>query len=168
MRNFRKTVNIREFVEMGRSSIWAEQATLLICRIDIHFLRNIAMTNFVNNPDGLPAVNLQLVHRKLLILCYNYMRKTWREIISINTTPPEERVELLKATNDIKEMASDSEEICKSDLLKWNCKRPAKLEHLTLADWAAWYDRSGKPYVKPMTELDPDGLPLELKYWHLY
>jgi len=96
------------------------------------------------------------------------MRKTWREIIFINTTPPEERVELLKATNDIKEMASDSEEIYKSDLLKWNCKRPAKLEHLTLADWAAWYDRSGKPYVKPMTELDPDGLPLELKYWHLY
>ena len=36
-----------------------------------------------------------------------------------------------------------------------------KLEDLTLADWAAWYDFSGKPYVKPSYDLDIDGLPLE-------
>ena len=33
-----------------------------------------------------------------------------------------------------------------------------KLEDLTLADWAAWYDFSGKPYVKPSNDLD---MPLE-------
>ena len=46
-------------------------------------------------------------------------------------------------------------------LLKRYSKRPAKLKDLTLADWAAWYDFSGKPYVKPSNDLHIDGLPLE-------
>ena len=46
--------------------------------------------------------------------------------------------------------------------LKRYCKRPPKLENLTLADWAAWYDNcSSKPYVKETNEIDIDGLPLE-------
>ena len=37
-----------------------------------------------------------------------------------------------------------------------------KLENLTLADWAAWYDNcSSKPYVKETHEIDIDGLPLQ-------
>ena len=37
-----------------------------------------------------------------------------------------------------------------------------KLENLTLADWAAWYDNcSSKPYVKETREIDIDGLPLQ-------
>ena len=89
------------------------------------------------------------------------MRKASRQIIFINTSPPEERVKLLKPVDDIKEMDDDCEEIYTSGLLKRYCKRPAKLEHLTLADWAAWYDCSGQQYVKPTNELDADGLPLE-------
>ena len=89
------------------------------------------------------------------------MRKASRQIIFINTSPPDERVELLKPIQDIKEMDDDSEEIYTSSLIKRYSKRPAKLENLTLADWAAWYDNTGKTYVKQTDELDFDGLPLE-------
>ena len=55
-----------------------------------------------------------------------------------------------------------TEEICTFGLLKRYCKRPPKLENLTPADWAAWYDNcSSKPYVKETHEIDIDGLPLE-------
>jgi hypothetical protein len=33
---------------------------------------------------------------------------------------------------------------------------------LSLADWAAWYDSCGKPYVKPSRERDIDNYPLEI------
>lgn len=89
------------------------------------------------------------------------MRKSSRQIIFINTSPPNERVELLKPMDDIKSMEDDSEEIYASGLLNRYCKQPQKLENLTLADWAAWYDCAGKPYIKQTDELDIDGLPLE-------
>ena len=89
------------------------------------------------------------------------MRKSSRQIIFINTSPPNERVELLKPMDDIKNMEDDSNEIYLSGLLNRYCKRLQKLENLTLADWAAWYDCAGKPYIKQTDELDIDGLPLE-------
>lgn len=46
------------------------------------------------------------------------MRKASRQIISINTSPPEDRVELLKTMDDTKEMEGNCEEICPSILLK--------------------------------------------------
>ena len=58
-------------------------------------------------------------------------------------------------------MDDNCEEIYTSSLLKRYSKCPAKLEHLTLADWAAWCDYSGKQYVKLTNKLDLDGLPLE-------
>ena len=89
------------------------------------------------------------------------MRKASRQIIFKNTSPPEERVELLKPFDDIKEMDDNCKEIYTGALLKSYCKHLAKLEHLTLADWAAWYDCAGKTYVRPTNELDTDGLPFE-------
>ena len=89
------------------------------------------------------------------------MRKSSWQIIFINTSPPNERVELLKPMDDIKNMEDDSEEIYTSGLLNRYCKRPQKLENLTLTDWAARYDFAGKPYIKQTDELDIDGLPLE-------
>ena len=35
------------------------------------------------------------------------------------------------------------------------------MENISLADWAAWYDLSGKPYTKPCSKLDIDNYPLE-------
>ncbi|PFX15052.1 hypothetical protein AWC38_SpisGene20755 [Stylophora pistillata] len=89
------------------------------------------------------------------------MRKASREVIFINTSPPEDRVELLKPLNDIKDMEDDCEEIYTGGLLKRYSKRPIKFEHVTFADWAAWYDSWGKPYAKQSNELDTDNLPVE-------
>ena len=89
------------------------------------------------------------------------MRKSSRQVIFINTSPPEQRVKLLKPINDIQEMEDDSEEIYTGGLLKRYTKRPLSLEHVTLADWAAWYDSSGKPYVKKSYQVDIDNLPVE-------
>ena len=90
------------------------------------------------------------------------MRKSSREVVFINTAPPEERVELLKPINDIKQMEDDCEEIFTSSLLKKYTQRPQRLEHVTLADFAAWYNISYKPYVKKPFEVDVDNLPLEI------
>ena len=61
------------------------------------------------------------------------MRKASRQIIFINTSPPDERVELLKPIDDIKNMEDDCEEIYTSGLLKRYCERPKTHENLTLA-----------------------------------
>ena len=45
------------------------------------------------------------------------MRKSSRQVIFINTSPPEERVQLLKSLNDIQELEDDSEEIYATGLL---------------------------------------------------
>ena len=89
------------------------------------------------------------------------MRKSSPQVIFINTSPPEQRVQLLKPINDIQEMEDDCEEIYTSGLLKRYIKRPLGLGHVTLADWAAWYDSSGKPYVKKSYQVDIDNLPVE-------
>ena len=57
------------------------------------------------------------------------MRKSSRQVVSVNTSPPEDRVKLLKCLNDIKEMEDDCEEIYPCGLLDRYTKRPAKLEH---------------------------------------
>jgi len=45
-------------------------------------------------------------------------------------------------------------------LLKRYAKHPARLENLTLADWAAWYDSSGT-FVRQSNELHIDNILLE-------
>ena len=89
------------------------------------------------------------------------MKKSSREVLFINTAPPNERVQLLKLMNDIKEMEDDCEDVYTTVLLQRYAKCTASLEHLTLADWAAWYDLSGKSYVKKSFLNDSDNLPLE-------
>ena len=84
------------------------------------------------------------------------MRKASRQIVFINTSLPEERVELLKPLGDIKEMDDDCEDIYTSGVLKRYSKGTAKVEHLTLTDWDAWYDESGKAFVKSTNELDAE------------
>ena len=76
------------------------------------------------------------------------MKKSSQQVIFINTAPPNERVQLLKPISEFKEMEDDSEAIYTGGLLQRYARRPANLEHLTLADWAAWYDSCGKPYEK--------------------
>jgi hypothetical protein len=89
------------------------------------------------------------------------MRKSSRQVVFINTSPPEERVQLLKPLQEINDLEDDSDEIYASGLIKRYTKRPTKLENLSLADWAAWYDSTGKPYIKPSRQLDIDNYTLE-------
>ena len=79
----------------------------------------------------------------------------------INTSPPEERVQLLKPLHDINGMEDDCDEIYASSVLKRYTKRPASLEHLSLADWVALYDSCEKSFIKQSNKLDIDGLPHE-------
>ena len=89
------------------------------------------------------------------------MKKSSRQVVFINTAPPDERVQLLKPVNDIKEMKDDCEDVYTTGLLHRYAKCPFSLEHLTLVDWTAWYDSCGKPYVKKAFQKDSDNLPLE-------
>ena len=65
------------------------------------------------------------------------MRKSSRQVVFINTSPPEDRVQLLKPLQEINDLEDDSDEIYASGLIKCYTKRPAKLENVSLADWAA-------------------------------
>ena len=89
------------------------------------------------------------------------MRKSSRQVVFINTSPPEERVQLLKPLQEIKDLEDESDEIYASGLINRYTKRPVNLENLSLADWAAWYDSHNKSYIKPCHELDIDNYPLE-------
>ena len=91
------------------------------------------------------------------------MQKSSRNVVFINTSPPAERVELLKPLNEIETMSDESEEIHSGCLLKrYVDERPDILQNITLADWATWYDSCGKQsYKKTHKTADIDNLPLE-------
>ena len=72
------------------------------------------------------------------------MRKASRSVIFIYTSPPAERVELLKPLSEIENMEDDSEEIQSGGLLKRYVERPECMQNVTLADWTAWYDSCGQ------------------------
>ena len=63
------------------------------------------------------------------------MKKSSREVMVINTASPNERVQLLKPMNDVKEIEDDCEDVYTTGLLQRYAKRTASLEPLTLADW---------------------------------
>ena len=94
------------------------------------------------------------------------MRKYSRQVVFIPTSPPDERVQLLKPLlkplSEIEKMPDECEEIHFRGLLKKYTERPLSIGNATLADWAAWYNNSSdKPYHKKSTKLDIDNLPLE-------
>jgi hypothetical protein len=89
------------------------------------------------------------------------MRKSSRSVVFINTSPPAERVELLKPLSEIEKMSDESEEIHSGGLLKRYVERPNCLQNITLADWAAWYDSCGKQNNRKAKKADIDNLPLE-------
>ncbi len=66
------------------------------------------------------------------------MRKASRSVIFINTSPPSERVELLKSLIEIENMSDDCKEIQSGGLVKRYVERPECMHSVTLADWAAW------------------------------
>ena len=90
------------------------------------------------------------------------MRKSSRNVIFVNTSPPAERVDLLKPLSEIEKMSDESEEIHSGGLLKRYVERPDILQNITLAGWAAWYDTCGQNnYKKTNKKADIDNLPVE-------
>ena len=55
------------------------------------------------------------------------MRKSSREVVFVNTSPPEGRVQLLKTLDDINEMDDEDEDVYTSGLLKRYIDRNANL-----------------------------------------
>ena len=91
------------------------------------------------------------------------MRRSSREVVFIPSSPADERIQLLKSLDQIKEMEDESEEIETGSLIKRYIERPHILENVTLADWAAWYDlkSNGKSIYQKACKEDNDGLLLE-------
>ncbi len=83
-------------------------------------------------------------------------------MIFVNTSPPAERVELLKPLSEIENMSDECEEIQSGGLLKRYVERPDCMQNTTLADWAAWYDSSSRnSYRKTNKKIDIDNLLME-------
>ena len=89
------------------------------------------------------------------------MTKSSRQVVFINTSPPEDRVQSLKPLKDINEMEDDSQDVYAKGLIDRYAKWAQNLEDLSLADWVAWYDLCGKPKNKKTNVVDVDNLPLE-------
>ena len=98
-------------------------------------VRDIGNT-FLNSVEisAQEAAYITLANEKMLKLP---MRKCSREVVFIPTSPPDERVQLLKPPSEIEKMPDECEEIHFAGLLKKYTERPVSLEKATLADWAA-------------------------------
>ena len=85
----------------------------------------------LNNKSEILKLNFLTIlnaQEAVYIVLQLHIRKASRQIIFISTSPPDNRVELLKPIDDTENMDDDSEEIFISGLLRRYCKRPAKLE----------------------------------------
>jgi nucleoside-triphosphatase THEP1 len=81
-----------------------------------------------------------------------------RDYIYINTSPPEERVFILKTTAELEELDDKSEDISIKGMLDHYIHRPLDLEQITLAEFSAMYNYSkSQKGSKAMQLLDAPG-----------
>ena len=67
------------------------------------------------------------------------MRQSSRQVVFVNTSPPEDRVFLLKPMHILQNMKDDAEDVEASSLIHKYQNRPTQLENITLAHFASWY-----------------------------
>ena len=84
------------------------------------------------------------MHKKQSVFLQLPMSKASRSIIFSNTSPTAELIEQLKPLSEIENLSDDCIEIQSVSHLKRFSQRPEFMQNITLADWAAWYDTSGK------------------------
>jgi hypothetical protein len=72
------------------------------------------------------------------------MKKSSRQVLFVNTNMPEDRVMLLKPQAVIETMKDDEEDIMATGLIQRYKERPASLEEVSLAEYAAWYNNKRK------------------------
>ena len=88
------------------------------------------------------------------------LKRASRKCVFINTSPPSDRIQLLKPLNQIKQMEDDETDISSSNMIKRYTERPDALEETCLADWVAYYDES-TPFRKISHKRQTDGTPPE-------
>lgn len=79
------------------------------------------------------------------------MRKASREVVFVNTSPPQDRVVLLKSTQQLSQLDDDDEDVEAGNILTRYAARPKQLETATLADYAKMYDK--RPSQRPRQRL---------------
>lgn len=90
-----------------------------------------------------------------------------RQVVFINTGPPEERTGILKSSAELNALEEDSEDICEKGLLDRYIVRPETLEDVCLAEFASNYEfekKSARPqnageYNQDDNEEEADEMP---------
>ncbi len=85
------------------------------------------------------AVEVSAQEAVYLVLQMPLTRCT-RDVVFINTSPPEERVFLLKPKTVLEELPDDSTEIVSDNIVKRYGKRPRVLEKWCIADYVSQLD----------------------------
>ena len=84
-------------------------------------------------------INVEMSAQEAVYLALQLpLKRSSRQVVFVNTSPPEERVYLLKSNID---QLPDDEEIAQSGLISRYVKRSSQLENVCLADYAALYDK---------------------------
>ena len=74
------------------------------------------------------------------------MKKASRQVIFVNTSPPEERVFLLKPIHVLESMDDNDTNVQSTGLIERYANRPNTLEKTTLAEFAAYYTSTTRGY----------------------
>ena len=90
------------------------------------------------------------------------LKRASRACVFVNTSPPEDRVQLLKPLYKIKQMEDNETDLTTSNMIKRYSDRPDTLEGITLAEWVSYYDTTTS-YVKVSKKLQLDGTPAEIE-----
>ncbi|WAQ99743.1 PIF1-like protein [Mya arenaria] len=77
-----------------------------------------------------------------------------RNIIFINTSLPEKRVEILKPMSQIQHLPDSSTDVTCSAMIDKYCNRPEMLERVTLAEYAAYFVRRPPRVNETANEID--------------
>ncbi|XP_076081637.1 uncharacterized protein LOC143052478 [Mytilus galloprovincialis] len=70
------------------------------------------------------------------------LRKSSRKVIFINTSPPQERLILLKSYSDLEDMSKSSTDVESDNWIKRYERRPKALDKWCLADFVSWFEIS--------------------------
>lgn len=76
------------------------------------------------------------------------LRKASRSVIFLNTSPPEERLTILKTMSELEDMSPTSTNVETDNILKRYQRRPKRIYSLCLADFASWYDVTYPPKTR--------------------
>jgi hypothetical protein len=82
-------------------------------------------------------------------------RRSSRACKFVPTSPPEQRTFIAKQEGELKKLDDDSTDIAYPSLIDKYANRPASLQELSLAQFAAWYEPA-KTVVVPPKDVDDD------------